>query len=127
MPQRINTLRFDTSDVQGEGSYIIVRSMTMGEVVDFQRRAMRDRRPLPKLRAWLDRVFRRTQTAAEQGRADAVQTLGFVRGWNWVDDDGKPLPLPADDPGVIDRLVIEELTCIANCVNGRRQSEERKN
>ena len=127
MAKRINTLRFDTSDVQGEGSYIIVRSMTMGEVVDFQRRAIRDRQPLPKFRRWIDRVFRSSRTASERGRSDAIRTLSFVRGWNWVGDDGEPLPLPADDPNVIDRLVIEELTCIANCVNGRRQSEERKN
>jgi hypothetical protein len=39
----------------------------------------------------------------------------FVTAWNWVDDDGNPLPLPCEDDTVLAKLYGEEVSWINEC------------
>jgi len=34
---------------------------------------------------------------------------GYVMAWNWVDDNGVPLPQPQDGPEVFEELTIQEI------------------
>lgn len=77
MAKRIHTAtkRFNTDEVQGEGSFVVLKSLTVGEI-----------------RKW--------RNDARKEDADVVEgtlkvlTKQLVE-WNWVDDDGKPLPTTA--------------------------------
>lgn len=127
MPERLSTRSFDATSVQGDGAYLVLRGATVGEVLG-NRRATEARDTFRyRLGRRLGQLFRRAPPASEQMRRNMTYYAGFVHGWNWVGDDGEPLPLPADDPTVIERLTTEEMAFIAACVNGERQSEEQKN
>lgn len=93
MAHRVSTRKVLSDDVQGDGSYVVLRALPYGMISQ---------------RAKID-------------QSDFDQVLEFnqqflaavVVEWNWVDDAGEPLPLPADDPAVVDRLVIPEFEFIA--------------
>lgn len=88
--RRPAVVRIDASSVQGEGAWIEWRRMTYGERKD-------------ALEKWL---------ALEEGpeRVAFVESLLYdhLSGWNFVDEQGQPLPLPksAADEGV---LYVEEV------------------
>jgi hypothetical protein len=127
MPQRANVRTFDTSSVQGEDSWIKLRPMTLGEILAVQRDAEERGTVWYKLGRWLGRLVKRRPSPVEIACRNMATTIRYVRGWNWVDDDGQPLPFPNDDPRVLDRLTLDEMQIITACVNGERQSEEQKN
>ena len=90
MPERLNKKfhRVDSTEVQGEGSWIIIRKIGFEIVLN--------------------------QNAAELKNADQNMELAYqatktvLYEWNWVDDEGTPLPQPKDDPEVFDELTVEE-------------------
>ena len=93
MPKRTSTRRVDSTEVQGEGSYVELRR--------------------PKGRDIKAAMRKDAETADAEALAkyDASLELlrGHVMGWNWVDDDGEPLPQPQDGPDVFDDLTIQEI------------------
>ena len=98
MPQ-ILIDRVDSASVQGEGSYVLLKKMTHGEVKTFNRAmseaaATEDEEPL--------RIAIRTQ----------------VIGWNWSDAEGVAFPLPKDDPLLLDRLTEVELLFLTQSIMG---------
>lgn len=103
MPKRVNKKfkRVETAEVMGEGSYVLIRA--------------------PGFDA-LGNIMALASLNVEDGQADLsgvnAETIGGVYSllaetvveWNWVDDEGKPLPQPADDPDVFRReLVLDEV------------------
>jgi hypothetical protein len=127
MPQRANVRTFDTSEVQGEGSYIMLRPMTLGEVLNAQRAAEERLTFWYRLARFFGRLVQRKPSPTEIARQNMADVISYVREWNWVDDDGQPLPFPSDDASVLFRLSMAEMRLITACVNGERQSEEQKN
>jgi len=127
MPQRANVRTFDSADVQGEGSYIRLRPMTLGEMLALQSEAAERRTLWYKLGRWLGRLFRKRPSPVEVQRQNMERVFQYVRDWNWVDDDGNPLPDPINNPRALINLTLEEMRFINACVNGERQSEEQKN
>lgn len=99
MPERKNEQRVDAAAVQGAGAYVIVRPLTYGEAKAIRRRAA----DLPE---------------AEQSALSELLLIDKVVGWNWVDAAGQLLPLPASDPGVLERLTLEEVTFLSAAVSG---------
>lgn len=93
MPKRRVQKRFDTKEVQGEGSYVILSSLRVSE----RRRYAKD--------------------AEEEGFSALEWSIDLltkhVVEWNWVDEDDNPLPLPKDDPKVIDDLTDPEAELLA--------------
>jgi hypothetical protein len=45
--------------------------------------------------------------------------------WNWVDDMGEPLPLPAQDPDVIRKLPLQEQNFLVTKFNEFGKDEEK--
>lgn len=105
MPKRQNLRRFPSEEVQGEDSYVVVSRLTVGEA----------------------READRLRKADDTDSFEAISKFyrDHVHAWNWVDDDGEPLPLPKDDPAVIDMLTDREFEFVAECLAG--SEEERKN
>ena len=91
MPER-RRVRVDMAAEQGEGAFVLTR-------------------PLP----WsLQKLMGATGELANE--QVARELLALVVDWNLVDDAGQPLPLPADDPNVIEKLTIPEVLLIARQV-----------
>ena len=127
MPERLSTRTFDASSVQGEGAILVLRGATVGEVLGNRRASEARDTARYRLGRWFGRLFRRAPSPADQMRDNMRYYAGYVRAWNWVGDDGEPLPLPADDATVIERLTTDEMALVISCVNGERQTEEQKN
>lgn len=96
MSKRQNVRKIDTPKLQGPGSFVEFRRFTYGESKTIQ--------------------------AAKAEHADdanwqqdeSVRLLcEHLVNWNWVDDVGDPLPLPKDDPTVVDQLTDEEMEFLA--------------
>jgi hypothetical protein len=98
MPKRKQSVRADTADAQGEGSYVVIRRLRGTEAYEYSDASA---------------ALKDTPSAATYWQM--VQCLGrLVVGWNWVDDDGEPLPLPNDDPQVLETLSVDEINAIAS-------------
>jgi len=89
MPERKHKLlrRVDSAEVQGDDSWVLVKTPTMDDVRAGDMPAEGDQ-----------------QAAIDYGRT----VLGnLVKDWNWVDDDGNPLPKPT--PEIVQGLPIQEV------------------
>lgn len=95
MPQRQNTRRVSSEAVQGEDSYIVIRSPTVREA-----RSIAD-----QWDKWDDGE-----------RVDALKAI--IAGWNWVDDAGQPLTQVQDNPQIILDLTGNEIQFIIDAMAG---------
>lgn len=96
MPARQNVKQVPSDEVQGEGSWIKVRPYT---VAQHNRRAA---------------LLRRAQAAETDAETQAIEAelwslfAEVVVAWDWVDDEGKPLPSPSL-PSTYELLTMPEL------------------
>lgn len=106
MPSRQSTRRVASKEVQGDDSFVVLRRLTVDEA-----RAVRE-------------------AAKEEGFDDFETSLRVVAShvvdWNWVDDDGNPLPLPATDGTVIGQLTDDEVRFLRDTLSGGSE-QQRKN
>jgi len=93
MPKRRVQKRFDTKDVQGDSSYVILSSLRVAE----RRQYVKDSK---------EEGFEPLEWSI------TLLTRHLVE-WNWVDEDGKALPIPRDDPAVVDSLTDPEAELLA--------------
>ena len=94
MPQRRpSTTRVDTSEVQGDESFVVLRKLKVGEVENLHKRRDREK--------WSDFKFGKVVMATR------------ILEWNWVDDGGDPLPQPSEDLKVMDQLTEDESNFLA--------------
>lgn len=97
MAKRKNHRVVASTELQGEGSFIIVSPMTYGEERDMLLNPLEGEERLAR---------------------NEKHVVAHVHNWNWVDDDGNPLPLPADDPSVLKRLSRDEWNFVISAING---------
>lgn len=88
-------VKVDSSEVQGEGSYVVLRR--------------------PKWKAMRKEGMGAFQAAGGEGNASEAGLAmmdallpSMIVDWNWTDDDDNPLPLPSTDRSVLDDLEMEE-------------------
>lgn len=99
MPQRKSTLRVSCEPVQGEDSYVVLRRITLGEA----------------------KKFRTLDGTPDFDRMSFLAP--HILDWNWVDDDGEPLPLPSTDSTVLDVLTDAEVAFLVNALRGPQEGE----
>lgn len=92
MAKRKLTMRIPSTEVQGEGSYVEFAALTYGES-----------------KAIVTRVDD-TETDSEKIAINERLLIEKIVGWNWVDENDNPLPLPKDDPTVLDTMPSWEMT-----------------
>lgn len=99
MPQRKykRKERFDTAEVQGQGSWVDLLTPTYEDLESVLNNGI-DESPKNKMEV----------SKALLGR--------LLVAWNWVDDDGKDLPQPSENPEVIQTLPIQETMYLMNLV-----------
>ena len=107
MPKRTGTRRVESPEIQGDDSYVVVRKLKVAEMRKVIKEAGEDAPP--------EQQFER----AAKLYADHIVE------WNWVDDDGKPMPQLKDDPDVLDQLYDAELMFLGEALVGT--AAERKN
>jgi hypothetical protein len=103
MPQRIHKLfrHIDASEVQGEGAFVDIVEFTHAEMTAY---------------------FSENKDATN---LDLIAAR--ITAWNWVDDNGDPLPLPGEKPGLIHELPYEEALFLIRSARGDLTADERKN
>jgi hypothetical protein len=128
MPQRQNNIKLKSDEVQGEGSYVIVKRPTVADVKQWQREA----RELTKERKRKEKELKNNPELEEElEEGDIVIEMSSERlakhvvSWNWVDDDGNPLPNPHGNVEIFDILTDDEFTFLGTCLLG--SAENRKN
>jgi len=95
-----------SDEVQGEGSWVKLGAPAWSDFLD----------------AWASGID------ATKPMAVALKMMpNVVADWNWVDDEGNPLPLPRDDPEVIDRLTRQEQSFIVDELDLEGLEERQKN
>lgn len=110
MPKRKTSIvRVDASDVQGEGAFVVVKKMQWGEI-----------KALSKQQRKANKLAKTDEEASEEMAIDMTDKLiaSRVLEWNWVDDNGDPLPQPKDNPEVIDMCTDEEFEFLGTAIAG---------
>lgn len=107
MAKRQNTRKIPSVEVQGEDSFVTVRKVTWAQVIESQKKVLAagtadDAPPT------LDAVLANDTAIREMLRTNVI-------GWNWVDDDGRPLPLPHDE-GSFNLLSLDEVTFLVQAL-----------
>ena len=100
MPKRQSVKTHKSDEVQGVGSFVVTTEVKVKEI-----RVLRKRAADPDLDAF------------EEG----IKLLAkHVVKWNWVDDEGKPLPSPKDNLEVMDDLTDGESQYLTNLLIGEK-------
>lgn len=121
-PARQRTRRHDSSKVMGHGSYVVIKALSMG---DAQR--LKEQTDPPELREGETEAEYKARLEEHEKTIEALnhEALALVtEEWNWVDDDGSPLPQPKDNPAVFDQLTGEEIEFITDRMNGNVKSKK---
>lgn len=116
MAKRLNVLTIQTDDVQGAGSFLKIRAMTVTE-----------HNQLEQTRVDMNK-------AAEAGNQEEYtrleksvweQTAEVLLDWDWVDGEDKPLPKPHKNPAVFDLLTMAEVFTIAEALSPFAQRQKK--
>lgn len=100
MPKRQSIFTVKSEEVMGEGSYVKIRSMVYGAAKRL-------------------RVQIKSMEDEEKIAANDKVIIDHVVEWNWVDDNGEPLPLPKDDPAVLDEVLSSrEVQFLGHAISG---------
>jgi len=99
MPERKRTRRIDTEALQGEGSYVVMGRVLVRDIKEMRGKA--DESP---------------DMLAVDINAELL-SRNLIR-WNWVDDEGEPLPQPFSNIDVFDLLSDEEFKFLAEELMG---------
>ena len=105
MPKRQSVKTHKSDEVQGEGSFVVTTEVKVKEIREI-RKAAKDKD--------YDDFEGGIKLLAEH-----------VVKWNWVDDEGKDLPCPKEDPTVIDELTNQESEFLVGLLMGSK--DEAKN
>lgn len=107
MPKRMSRRRIASEVVQGDGSWVDVRRMTVAE--HNQNQAL--------VRASNEAMKANDSDKIEQIERDMSALIAScVLDWNWVDDDGEALPKPSGE-GML-ALTLDEVEFLANAIRG---------
>jgi hypothetical protein len=124
MPKRQNIYTYNSEEVQGEGSWVKIRAMTYGRQKEL-REAAAEAKALGQAVKSGGMTPEEMEAALQDGGAASKLLsmndellIELVYSWNWVDEDGEPLPLPEDEPEIIQGLTIQEMQFLSEAIKG---------
>lgn len=122
MPKRNNLMRVPSDEVQGEGSFVLLRRIRW----ETQQEAQMKLAKAAGGEIGSNGEGVRVTTEFLQMNAEFTRDLlqQCVVDWNWVDDDGKEFPKPSD-PAAVGVLNVEEVQFIVRALQPGR--DELKN
>lgn len=133
MPSRIAIKNVPTPTIQGDDSYVKYRPVTIEEARELRTKASEIQKLQDK--ALVDYAVSQNKATADltdDEKNTAYETSGltddllsfadkqlskFIIEWNWVDDDGNPLPQPKEDYKVMGKLYTHEYSFIMSLFN----------
>jgi hypothetical protein len=97
MPQRQSTKRIVSTEVQGDDSYIELIAPKMDEMKQYREAMLPIQQRIEQMQAEdvSESDPRMVAAKEELNTRGAVLVSRYVKAWNWVDDDGNPLPPPS--------------------------------
>lgn len=107
MPQRQTIITVPSDAIQGPDSWVKIRAITHGKAQEMKRLAT-------ALIAAEGADKERLQQAYDEAGVQMV--MDHVFDWNWVDDQGQPLPLPKTQPGILNDLLEMEKDFLDNAI-----------
>lgn len=130
MPQR-NRTQTVTGGPQGEDARLIILMPTQGELRGHAKAIARVERELSGLiKAAESGALSEEQTGKverlsdEMSQAMSSYMAAHVVTWNWVNDEGEPLPTPFNHPEVFDALTSSEVEFIGQALNGATEQQK---
>ena len=130
MPKRVSSRKETSEEVQGEGSWVIMTGLKVKEmkaqrvVTETEKTALaayrKNLRKHQKLQEQDPDLEDLDAYTTDFNSMDAgIDTLKkHILDWNWVDDEGEPLPNPQEDEDVFDELTDTEVTFLINRMMG---------
>ena len=130
MPKRLSSRTVKSDEVQGEGSEVTLTGLKVYEMKEQRLAAeeaknkataynkqLRKHKKLQEANPDLDDLDPYT---TKYNVMDAgIETLKkHILAWNWVDDDGEPLPQPQEDSDVFDKLTDDEVAFLIDHMMG---------
>lgn len=99
MSKRTSVKKFPSTEVQGEGSFVVVTGIKVKEIREMRKRS-------------------KEEEDFDDFEGGVEMLAKHVISWNWVDDEGNPLPLPKDKPDAVDELTSEESEFLVGLLMG---------
>lgn len=131
MAKRQNVKRVDSEQVQGAGSYVMVERMTVkkGKELQALRREMDKQERIEKAMQEQDPEWEPEEGTGSEALSLKIASaimVDHIKGWDWVDNEGNPLPLPSADIDVIDLLTDEEMQFLSQAIMGNEDDRKKK-
>lgn len=101
MAKRQNTRKVPSDSIQGPNSYVVVRQVEFGMLLEAAEKADSAKRNPREEKDYTQRLL----------NAAVIE-------WDWVDDDGVALPLPSQGLDV-EKLLTQEVTFLVDHITGR--------
>lgn len=116
MAKRQNLRKCDSEEVQGEGSWVVMRQISHGE----------NKATIAKYGAYMGVGVADIPPATliEMQEANDDLIVKNVVEWNWVDDNGDPLPLPRNQPDIVDALTEAEAKFLGLSMRGETERKK---
>lgn len=108
MSKRETTRKVRSSEVQGSGSFVVFKKIRVKDMREIQE----------------------SYANIEEDDSEASMKLttdllkDYLIEWNWCDENQEPLPLPAEDPDVIENLTDEELLFLSENITGSKNRKK---
>lgn len=99
MPKRQLVKRIPSDKAQGRGSWVEFVPLSYGKRLELRDEAARHEED--ESSEWIKEQERQLYS-------------DHIANWNWVDEHDVPLPLPKDDPTVIDGLLDDEIEFLSS-------------
>jgi hypothetical protein len=127
MAERQGKIRIESVDVQGEGSFVVVRRLSYGQKRMATQMVARAAGGTIPTDIKAEGLTINTAYLEDNDKFTGQLLRENVLEWNWVDFDGNPLRLPKDDPAVIDQLTDDEVEFLVRHINPRKAEAPEKN
>jgi hypothetical protein len=105
MPSRAASYKIPSPALQGDDSWVVMKNITVDE--------FRKHQAL---------VLEAGKTPANTPEGNAIEKktheslMDKVLDWNWVDNDGAPLPKPHNNVAVVEKLTIDEINFLTGLI-----------
>ncbi len=127
MAQKVNR-RVDSESVQGAGTFVVIRKLTLGEAQQVREQAKEAETALKARRRALAEGQSSEDAPKVPDTDDFAMSLDLLTThlveWNWSDANEVPFPLPSADPAVMSKLTDDEVLFLVSAIRGQRQEAD---
>ena len=114
MPQRRRLVKVETPELQGDDSWVMIRKVSGHDGIKLMQLRQRITGADPSDDSVVIEMVQETCNVMLEHLVD----------WNWVDDDGNPLPKPIEIDDLMDLLTYEEIAGLSTAMRAIRTGAE---